>query len=147
MFQHADLWKAHDEYMYNEIKDYMLFAVPKLLKSCDSRQLTSSSVTEEHLKTINQTIIKERKQAILGSEIERRSEMNGLELKSELCLQNIFLTASCSILNCILISKKMRKRGNLYHNEDLLATWHAPSVWNDQNRGVNMNNSQTSVFL
>ena len=57
MFEHADLWKLHDDYMYCEIKDYMLFSVPKLLQFCDTRQIVPASVTEEHLKTITQQIV------------------------------------------------------------------------------------------
>ena len=57
MFEHADLWKAHDDYMYCEMKDYMLFSVSKLLQFCDTRTIIPASVTEEHLKTISQSSI------------------------------------------------------------------------------------------
>ena len=116
MFEHSDLWRVHDDFMYCEIKDYMLFSVSKLLKCCDSRQILPQSVTEEHLKTISPSTIFESDRALLQADVLAQSEMNGLELKAELCLQNIFFTASCSILNCMLLSKKMRKRGNLQYN-------------------------------
>ena len=116
LFEHADLWRAHDDYMYQEMKDYVLFSVSKLLQHCDTRSLIPASVTEEHLKTISQSSVTggdgaHGYHALAGAD-QALAEMSGLELKAELCLQNIFLTFSCSILNCLLLSKKMELRGD-----------------------------------
>ena len=50
MFQHADYWYELDKSTYIEMKDLMLFAVPKVFNNCvEMRTLLPSSVTERHL--------------------------------------------------------------------------------------------------
>ena len=50
MFQHADFWCELDKNTYAEMKDLMLFAVPKVFNNCmELRTLLPSSVTERHL--------------------------------------------------------------------------------------------------
>ena len=79
VFEHAEMWRARDEYMFCEMKDYFLFAVPKLLTKCNTRGLLPASMTEEHLKSITQDFI-------LGVDNKRETEMTGLEFRAELCL-------------------------------------------------------------
>lgn len=51
MFEHADLWAEYDSATFANVKDYMLFAVPALMKN--QFALMPSSVTEKHLTTVN----------------------------------------------------------------------------------------------
>jgi hypothetical protein len=52
LFEHADLWAEIDSSTFANVKDYMLFAVPSLLKNQLSSALLPSSVTEQHLAEI-----------------------------------------------------------------------------------------------
>ena len=83
--------------MFNDMKDYIMFGIPKLLTYCDTRDsLMPRSMTEDYLKGITQD-------SILKVENYKSSEMTGLQMRAEFCLQNIFLTASSSIMNCLLV--------------------------------------------
>ena len=82
--------------MFYEMKDQLLVSVPKLLTACNTKGLLPSSMTEEHLRSITQDFVQ-------GVDRKRKEEMTGLQLSAELCLQNIFLTTSTCILNCLLV--------------------------------------------
>ncbi len=69
MFEHADLWRVHDDFMFCEVKDYMLFSVSKLLQYCNPRRIIPASVTEEHLKTISPSTVEGTDRVLLGADI------------------------------------------------------------------------------
>ena len=57
------------------------------------------------------------------NELERK-EISGLDLKVELGLQRTFLTTTCSLLNLLLLSKRMETKGRFTDVEgDLVITW------------------------
>lgn len=52
MFEHAHLWAEKDLMTYSNMKDYAMFAVPKLLSFCETRSLKPLSEVENHLMQI-----------------------------------------------------------------------------------------------
>jgi len=52
LFEHADEWSELDPSTYIELKDYTIFAVPKLLQNCVSSAVVPASVTEQHLANV-----------------------------------------------------------------------------------------------
>lgn len=118
MFEHAHLWQERDPQTFSDIKDYILFSVPKLTTFCESRTLKTFTETENHLNTI--TIFSLDK-SLLGHRIGDKpmaSEMDftGFSLKAEACLAKISLTCASCILSCLLITKEQPR-------VDLIRTW------------------------
>jgi len=107
------------------MKDYTLFAVSKLLQHCDSRKVIPASVTELHLSRVTASVVD--RNLIAGSAALRASEaqLTAFELKIEASLHKIFLSQTCSLLNCLLLSKKLVQQGKLSATggADLLLTW------------------------
>lgn len=52
LFEHCDLWNKEDAATFSELKDHILFAVPKLFETCDAAVLQPRSLTEQHLATL-----------------------------------------------------------------------------------------------
>ena len=57
LFEHADHWYDLDFQTYQDLKDYCLFSVPKLLLRCNTATIQPASVTEHHLAKITQSVI------------------------------------------------------------------------------------------
>jgi hypothetical protein len=94
MFQHADYWFEIDPQTFSEMKDLMLFAVPKVFKNCfDMRTLRPSSVTERHLAGISSTGVDRADH--LGSQNERTA----LQLKMEMSMVNAIMSCTASLHN------------------------------------------------
>ena len=111
VFEHGDLWAEVDYQAFAELKDYTLFAVPKLLQHTKASAIIPASITEQHLAKVNQSIIQNNQANILAGNLaasgEDSREMNAFELKVEMSLHKTFLSVTCSLLNILLISKKL----------------------------------------
>jgi hypothetical protein len=46
LFEHSDIWQKEDPGSFADLKDYLLFAVPKLIESFDAKSVIPSSLTE-----------------------------------------------------------------------------------------------------
>jgi nitrate reductase beta subunit len=46
MFEHSDYWAKIDLNVYAELKDYTLFAMPRLLQHCNTASIIPASITE-----------------------------------------------------------------------------------------------------
>jgi len=52
LFEHAELWSSYDYASYCDLKDYTIFALPKLLTYLDTEAIMPASATEQHMATI-----------------------------------------------------------------------------------------------
>ena len=69
-----------------------------------------ASTTEQHLKKVTRTIIEERKTSLLPGAaadpaIGNEAQTTAFELKIEVSLHKTFLSLTCSLLNCLLLSE------------------------------------------
>ena len=69
VFEHADHWMALDEHAFCELKDYTLFAVCKLLQHCNTAAIIPASVTEQHLATVNQSVLTNNQASLLAGNL------------------------------------------------------------------------------
>ena len=110
IFEHADIWYKCDVQGFADLKDYTLFALTRMLHYCDTDSIIPSSVTEQHLAKISNSRVERNQEAIqnahLMTELERK-EISGIDLKVEISLQKIFLNLTASLLNCLVLSKRM----------------------------------------
>jgi hypothetical protein len=135
VFEHADYWAQLDFNAYTELKDYTLFAIPKLLQHCNTASIIPASVTEQHLAKVSQSLIENNQTNLLAGNLadSQRSEMSGFELKAEICLQKTFFSVTSSLLNILLLCKKLVQQGKISAisgRADLLETWHLYSSKN-----------------
>ena len=106
MFEHGNLWYEKDPITFGNMKDYVLFAVPKLLAFCETRSINPMSETENHLNTVSiYSVDKGLKSSQMFVDKERDMDFTGFSLKSESCLVKIHLTCSYSLLALLLLSK------------------------------------------
>ena len=81
-----------------------------MLRFCNTDDIIPTSVTEQHLAKISNSRVERNRDAIqnahLMTELERK-EISGIDLKVEMSLQKIFLNLTTSLLNCLVISKRM----------------------------------------
>jgi len=118
VFEHANLWQERDPITFANMKDYILFSVPKLLALCDTQQLKAMSYVENQLSTVTTASIEKNRfgeRLVVGS-----SESTGLSVKAEACLIKIFLACSYSTLSCLLFTKDS---ASFKRKRDLIQTW------------------------
>jgi len=101
MFQHADFWVELDKSTFAEMKDLMLFAVPKVFSNCfEMRTLLPSSITERHLAGISVSGLE--RASLLGSQNER----SALQLKMEMSMVNAIMSCTASLHNIVSLQKQ-----------------------------------------
>jgi len=89
IFEHAHLWQERDPLTFSNLKDYIIFGVPKLLTFCESRSLQAMTELETYLNTI--TIYSLDNSLLAGKWIGDRpgageQDFTGFSLKAEACL-------------------------------------------------------------
>ena len=97
-----------------EMKDYCLFAISKLLFNCQSSAVVPASVTEQHLANVTRQEISNNNGVNQANLLTGRDgtnpsdrDMTAFQLRIEVSLQKTFLNMTASILNCLLLSKKL----------------------------------------
>lgn len=76
VFEHADCWAQLNFNDYTEFKDYMLFAMAKLLQHCNTESIIPSSVTEQHLAKVTQSVVENRQANLLAGNL---ADNHGIE--------------------------------------------------------------------